>query len=53
MRSQLNSVKLIEQNPTLMRLRELESVEKITEKANLKIFVGDGQDLTQRLVKLI
>ncbi|MGJ8654196.1 MAG: slipin family protein [Opitutaceae bacterium] len=53
MRSQLNSAKLIEQNPTLMRLRELESVEKITEKANLKITVGEGQDLTQRLVKLI
>lgn len=53
MRSQLNSAKLIEQNPTLMRLRELESVEKITEKANLKIFIGEGQDLTQRIVKLI
>ncbi|MEO0509087.1 MAG: slipin family protein [Verrucomicrobiota bacterium] len=53
MRSQLNSAKLIEQNPTLMRLRELESVEKITEKANLQIFVGDGQDLTKRIVKLI
>ncbi|MEM1223430.1 MAG: slipin family protein [Verrucomicrobiota bacterium] len=53
MRSQLNSAKLIEQNPTLMRLRELESVEKITEKANLQIFVGDGQELSKRIVKLI
>ncbi|MGB0372816.1 MAG: slipin family protein [Opitutales bacterium] len=53
MRSQLNSAKLIEQNPTLMRLRELESIEKITEKANLQIFVGDGQDLGQRIVKLV
>ena len=53
MRSQLNTAKLIEQNPTLLRLRDLESVEKITESANLQIIVGDGQELSQRLVKLI
>ncbi len=53
MRSQLNTAKLIEQNPALMRLRELEAVEKITEKANLQIFVGDGQELSKRIVKLI
>ncbi|MEM9026090.1 MAG: slipin family protein [Verrucomicrobiota bacterium] len=53
MRSQLNAAKLIEQNPTLLRLRELQTVEKITEKAHLQIIVGDGQDLKTRLEKLI
>jgi regulator of protease activity HflC (stomatin/prohibitin superfamily) len=53
MRSQLNSAKLIEQNPILMRLRELESLEKFAEKASLQIFVGDGQGMADRIVKLI
>ncbi|MEX0320794.1 MAG: SPFH domain-containing protein [Puniceicoccaceae bacterium] len=53
MRSQLNSAKLIEQNPILMRLRELESVEKFADKASLQIFVGDGQGMADRIVKLI
>ncbi|MGE9295134.1 MAG: slipin family protein [Puniceicoccales bacterium] len=53
MRSQLNTAKLIEQNPTLLRLRELESLEKIVEKSNLQIFVGDGQGMTDRIMKLI
>jgi len=53
MRSQLNTAKLIEQNPTLLRLRELESLEKIVEKSNLQIFVGDGQGMTDRIIKLI
>ncbi|MEO0796830.1 MAG: slipin family protein [Verrucomicrobiota bacterium] len=53
MRSQLNTAKLIEQNPTLLRLRELESLEKIAEKTNLQIFVGDGQGLSKSLMKLI
>ena len=53
MRSQLNTAKLIEQNPILMRLRELEAVEKITDKADLQIFVGDGQGLSKNLIKMI
>jgi hypothetical protein len=53
MRSQLNSAKLIEQNPTLMRLRELESLEKFANKASLQIFVGEGQGMADRIVKLI
>ncbi len=53
LRSQINSARLIEQNPTLLRLRELESLEKITEKAELKIFVGEDQTLSKRIVKIV
>ncbi|WP_269542078.1 slipin family protein [Cerasicoccus fimbriatus] len=53
MRSQLNTAKMIEDNPMLLRLRELETVEKIAEKTNLQIFVGDGQGLTKSIVKLV
>lgn len=53
MRSQLNTAKMIQDNPTLLRLRELETVEKIAENTNLQVFVGDGQGLTQSIVKLV
>jgi hypothetical protein len=42
LRSQLNAARLIESNPTLMRLRELEVLEKVTEKAKLSVVLGDG-----------
>jgi len=50
MRSQLNTAKLIESSPTLMRLRELEVLEKVAQKANLTVVLGE-QGLTDRVVK--
>jgi len=43
-RSLLNTAKLMEQNPTLLRLKELETLEKVTEKVDrLTVFGGlDG-----------
>jgi regulator of protease activity HflC (stomatin/prohibitin superfamily) len=43
MRSALNTAKLIEDSPTLMRLKELEVLEKVTEKIN-KLTVFGGLD---------
>jgi regulator of protease activity HflC (stomatin/prohibitin superfamily) len=51
-RSQLNAARLIESNPTLMRLRELEVLEKITEKATLNVVLGD-KGLADKVVKLL
>jgi regulator of protease activity HflC (stomatin/prohibitin superfamily) len=51
-RSQLNSAKLMEGNPTLMRLRELELVEKVAENSTLNLVLGE-QGLTDRIVNLI
>ena len=41
MRSQANTAKILEANPTLMRLRELEVLEKIAEKAKLTVVLGE------------
>lgn len=51
-RSQLNAARLLESNPTLMRLRELEVLEKVAEKSNLNVVVGEG-GLADRVVKLL
>jgi regulator of protease activity HflC (stomatin/prohibitin superfamily) len=40
-RSQLNSAKLIDENPSLMRLRELEVLERIAGTSKLKVVLGD------------
>jgi regulator of protease activity HflC (stomatin/prohibitin superfamily) len=40
-RSQLNSAKLIDENPSLMRLRELEVLERIAGASKLKVVLGD------------
>ena len=53
MRSQANTAKIIESNPTLMRMRELEVLEKVAEKANLTVVLGDKNGLTDRVVKLL
>ena len=42
-RSLLNTARLLEENPTLMRLKELETLEKVTEKVD-KITVYNGLD---------
>lgn len=52
MRSQANTAKLLADNPTLMRLRELELLEKVAASSNLNIVCGDGP-ISDRVVKLI
>ncbi len=52
MRSQANTAKLFEANPSLMRLRELEVLEKVAEKSNLQVVLGE-KGLADRISKLI
>jgi regulator of protease activity HflC (stomatin/prohibitin superfamily) len=52
MRSQANTAKILESNPTLMRLRELEVLERVSEKANLTVVLGE-KGLADRVVKLL
>ena len=52
MRSQANTAKLLQDNPTLMRLRELEALEKVAASAKLRIVLGD-KGLTDRLVNAL
>ena len=52
MRSQANTAKLLESNPTLMRLRELETLEKVAPLADLKVVLGD-KGLTDKVVNLL
>ncbi|MCZ7646950.1 MAG: slipin family protein [Planctomycetota bacterium] len=52
MRMQANTAKVLEHNPTLMRLRELEVLEKVTQKANLTVMLGE-KGLADRVVKLL
>ncbi|MBK8208500.1 MAG: slipin family protein [Planctomycetes bacterium] len=51
-RMQANTAKILEGNPTLMKLRELEVLEKIAEKSNLTVVLGDG-GLKDRVMKLM
>lgn len=51
-RSLLNTAKLIDSNPTLLRLKELESLEKVTDKIdNINVYNG-LQGVLSELVKL-
>jgi hypothetical protein len=52
MRSQANTARILDSNPTLMRLRELEVLEKVAEKSQLNIVLGES-GLTDRVVKLL
>lgn len=52
MRSQANTAKIFESNPALMRLRELEVLEKVAGKANLTVVLGE-QGLTEKISKLL
>jgi regulator of protease activity HflC (stomatin/prohibitin superfamily) len=52
MRSQANTAKLLEQSDVLMRLRELEVLEKIAQTTNLSVVLGD-EGLRERLFKLV
>ena len=53
MRSQANTAKLLEASPTLMRMRELEVLEKVASSSNLQVLLGSDGGLTDRLTKLI
>ena len=52
MRSQANTARLLENNPTLMRLRELEVLEKIASTGKLNIVLGE-KGLAERVVNLL
>lgn len=52
MRSQVNTAKLMENNPTLMRLRELEILEKIAGHNKLNVVLGE-KGLADRVMNLL
>lgn len=52
LRNQLNSARLFESNPVLMRLKELEVLEKVAANTKLRIALGDGK-LREKLTGLI
>lgn len=52
MRMQANTAKILESSPTLMKLRELETLEKVAGKANLTVVVGED-GLASRVMKLV
>ncbi len=52
MRSQANTAKLLAENPTLMRLRELEVLEKIASAGKLNIVLGE-KGLADKVVNLL
>jgi hypothetical protein len=52
MRSQANTAKLLQDNPTLMRLRELEALEKVAATAKLNVLLGD-KGLTDKVVNVM
>jgi regulator of protease activity HflC (stomatin/prohibitin superfamily) len=51
-RMQANTAKILESNPTLMKLKELEVLEKVAGKANLTVVLGED-GLANRVVKLL
>ena len=51
-RSQANTAKLLADSPTLMRLRELEVLEKVAANGKLKIVLGD-KGLADKVVNLL
>jgi regulator of protease activity HflC (stomatin/prohibitin superfamily) len=52
-RSQANTAKLLVEHPTLMRLRELEVLEKIAAAGNLKVVLEGEQRLADRVTNLL
>ena len=53
-RSLLNTAKLMEENPLLLRLEELESLERLVEKVGrIDLHAGDGQGLDALLTGLV
>lgn len=52
-RSQANTAKLLDASPTLMRLRELEVLEKVAGCSNLQVLLSNGSSLSEQVTKLI
>ena len=52
MRSQANTARLLENNPTLMRLRELDVLEKVAGNSKLNVVLGE-KGLADRVVNLL
>jgi hypothetical protein len=52
MRSQANTAKLLDDNPTLMRLRELEVLERVAAFGKLNVVLGE-KGLAERAVNLL
>ncbi len=52
MRNQANTARLLADNPTLMRLRELEVLEKITSNTKMNVVLGE-KGLADRVVNLL
>jgi hypothetical protein len=52
MRSEANTAKVLEGNPTLMRLRELEVVERVAAGGKLNVVLGE-KGLAERVVNLL
>jgi regulator of protease activity HflC (stomatin/prohibitin superfamily) len=53
-RSLLNTAKLMEDNPLLLRLKELESIERLTEKVGrIDLHTGEGASLDALITKLV
>lgn len=52
MRSQANTAKILEANPMLMKLKELEVLEKVAEDANLSVVLTET-GLGERVLKLV
>lgn len=51
-RSQMNTAKLMQENPSLMKLRELEVLEKVAGTSELKVVLGE-KGLAERIVNMI
>ena len=52
LRHQSNAAKMLAENPTLLRLRELETLEKVATSGELKIILGE-KGLTERVMNLL
>lgn len=53
-RSLLNTARLMEENPLLLRLKELESLERLVEKVGrIDLHAGDGEGLDALLTRLV
>jgi hypothetical protein len=53
-RSLLNTAKLMEENPLVLRLKELESVERLVEKVGrIELHAGEGVGLDALLTRLV
>ncbi len=52
MRSQANTARILESNPTLMRLRELEVLEKVAQDSQLSVVLGQS-GLAEKVMKML